>query len=191
MRREHPCLAEVAGSAYDALSEVVLPDAINHDAGRQRIVFRSDPFSEVPSPPARLCLRRRLGETRLRPGGHGQHAGAHNGSLGARIAPMEEVRRQRIATLFGDGSRGWIQLRPTGVQLLDTRLDLLEFSEILCRHPREDVGALDLIVERFDLSGVEALPGVPLLLGCFPCRPVVRRVRVKFGLEEKFPVGLL
>ena len=38
MRRRRPQLAEVAGRAHEALSEVFLPDAVDHHAGGEGVL---------------------------------------------------------------------------------------------------------------------------------------------------------
>ena len=39
-------LAEVVGAGHDAAAEVVLPEAIDHHARRQRVVLRRDPVGQ-------------------------------------------------------------------------------------------------------------------------------------------------
>ena len=43
MRRRRALIAEVARRADDAAAEVVLPEAVDHHAGRQRVLGRGDP----------------------------------------------------------------------------------------------------------------------------------------------------
>src|SRR5438067_2094209 len=45
--------AEVARRANDPLAEVVLPDAVDHDARRQRIIGRADPAGQFQPAAAR------------------------------------------------------------------------------------------------------------------------------------------
>ena len=46
MRGRIALAAEIVGRADDALAEVALPDAVDHDAGEQRIVGRGQPQGE-------------------------------------------------------------------------------------------------------------------------------------------------
>ena len=47
VRRPLAALAEVVGRANQALAEVVLPDPIDHDAGRQRVVGTRQPVGQL------------------------------------------------------------------------------------------------------------------------------------------------
>ena len=49
MRRPFPARAEVVGSADQALAEVVLPDPVDHDAGRQRMIGTRQPVGQLPT----------------------------------------------------------------------------------------------------------------------------------------------
>ena len=75
--------AEVARRADDAFAEMVLPDAVDHDAGRQRVVRPRQPFGQLQAAAARrdrLLVRRRpgfpgSGAARDRPGGRSGRGG--------------------------------------------------------------------------------------------------------------------
>ena len=54
MRRAHAVVAEIAGGADDAAAEMMLPDAVDHDAGGHRIVLRRDPVGEHRAPAGRF-----------------------------------------------------------------------------------------------------------------------------------------
>ena len=52
MRRRLAELAEIAGVRDDPLAEVVLPDAVDHHAGRQRILGPRQPLGQLQPPAA-------------------------------------------------------------------------------------------------------------------------------------------
>ena len=47
MRRHAAAMAEIAGRRHQALPEVILPDAVDHHARGQRIVFAGDPVRQA------------------------------------------------------------------------------------------------------------------------------------------------
>ena len=50
-----PCKPKLLDERHDAAAEVVLPDAIDHDAGSQRIVWGGDPVGQDAASAACLC----------------------------------------------------------------------------------------------------------------------------------------
>ena len=48
MRRPVAALAEIVGGADQSLAEVMLPDPIDHDAGRQRMIGACQPVGQLP-----------------------------------------------------------------------------------------------------------------------------------------------
>ena len=65
MGGRHSSLAEIAGRAHDALAEMMLPDAVHHDARGERVVGRGDPIGKAAPAIARFGVRRRLREWSL------------------------------------------------------------------------------------------------------------------------------
>ena len=47
VRRRPPLLAEVIGSTHQSLSEMVLPDAVDHHACRQRVLRTAQPLGQL------------------------------------------------------------------------------------------------------------------------------------------------
>ena len=59
MRRRLAADAEVVGRLHQPAAEVILPDAIDHHAGRQRIVGAREPLGQF-QPAAPFCIRRKV-----------------------------------------------------------------------------------------------------------------------------------
>ena len=49
--------AEIARGSDQSLAEMVLPDAVDGDAGGQRVFRPGDPFSQLPAPVDRIEIR--------------------------------------------------------------------------------------------------------------------------------------
>src|SRR5262245_53235912 len=69
MGRALTARAEIFGRRYQPLSEILLPDAIDDDAGSQRVVFVHNPFRQ--SEP----VRRRVFRERVQRGGNARTDG--------------------------------------------------------------------------------------------------------------------
>src|SRR5262245_9459090 len=83
MRRRFASRAEIFGGRYQPLAEILLPDAVNNDAGSQRIVPVHDPFSQAEP------IRRRVFRERMQRGGNAR-ADRVAGALP--IAAFEDAR---------------------------------------------------------------------------------------------------
>ena len=104
---------------------------------------------------------------------------------------MQEIRRQRVATVFRNRPRGWVVLRTCPIQVLDFELGRLVFVKFLLRHSCQNVIGIDLVVQGLNLPRVQALRRRAFLPRGFPCLSVVGRQRIQLGLEEHLAVRLL
>ena len=94
--------AEVVGRAHQALAEVPLPDAVDDDAGRERVVRRGDPLGQgrapllggnVPRPVGARQLLRQAGRDHV--AGQVQFAALEQADLQRRRAVRQHARRDQ------------------------------------------------------------------------------------------------
>src|SRR6266851_1069380 len=102
MRGSGTEMAEVVGCGDDALAEVALPDAVDENAGRQRMIRARQPLCPRGAPVA----ARRPGsccdlDGAVRLGQYGKVAGRHFGPGRQMVAPSQQVRRRRLVQLPG------------------------------------------------------------------------------------------
>src|SRR6516162_5125603 len=96
MRRRIPHLAEIVESRNDAASEVMMPDAVDNHAGRQRVFPRGKPFRQSSPASGGLSIRRRNLRGRISVGRHGYEARLHLRSMAVRIATDKEKGRRNL-----------------------------------------------------------------------------------------------
>src|SRR5436309_7835157 len=88
MAGEGALLAEVAWRADEALAEMILPQTIDHDPGRQRVGGVSDPLRQGQAP--LLVVGRRVAQRKPRRD-NAQHAGFDDLAFLHRVASVETV----------------------------------------------------------------------------------------------------
>ncbi len=88
MARQRPLRAEIAERADDSLAVHDLPEAVDEDAGRQRVVARNDPMGQVePRRPAALHVQRPQ---------KGRHARRHDvAGVVLPVAAVQQTHRAR------------------------------------------------------------------------------------------------
>jgi hypothetical protein len=96
MTRFLAAIAEVVAGRHQASAEVMLPDAVDHDASRQRIVRRGDPAGQLQSP----ALRGRQGWL-LRTGHDAREVTGDCHSEGEAVAAPVNAQVDGLALLWG------------------------------------------------------------------------------------------
>ena len=124
-------------------AEMMHPDAVRHHAGRERILFRSNPFRQRQPPSAGNALVLRRGGNELLPAGQGGDiAGRHGVAFIAVVGVGQEICRGRLVRLGGN---------PTAAQLAEI------FAVALAR--------LDLVAQAVGSKTVVSIAGCPMARG--------------------------
>src|SRR5437667_10373970 len=103
MRGALAVLAEIARSAHDPRTEVMLPDAVHHRARGQRVIRARDPFCEAQAPAARRELPVAIGFEHCRlegPRNSARETGP-NGLAALIIVPANQEARRSDARARG------------------------------------------------------------------------------------------
>src|SRR6185295_13264362 len=80
----------------DAATEMMMPDAIDDHARRERIVGRAQPFGQRPSATGSMAVSGRRLHGRIAVGRHGDESGLHERSAALEIAPNQEIGWRRL-----------------------------------------------------------------------------------------------
>ena len=100
-------LPEVVERRDDAAPHVVVPDAVDDDTRRQRVVARAEPFGEREPPARRLAVRTWNFGWRIPVGQDRRERRLHQRTLAVWIAADEEIRRRRLVSTRTSNSRAW------------------------------------------------------------------------------------
>ena len=191
MRRLLAHLAEAARRADDAFAEMVLPDAVDHDARGQRILWRDQPVRESAPAVRRLCVGRRRRERVVAPGGDREDARRHLRSLGVDAAAMQEERWSRVPSGVPDRHCRRERLGFLLFQRRDLLVECRVPGLLLGRHHRHEILLGDLRPQRIVLQRLLDLRRVQLLtLGALRRRRLVGDLQV-LGEQRDFLVDEL
>ena len=126
MRRPAAQAAEVAGRGNQTAAEMILPDAIHHHAGGERIILGSDPLGQ--RAPAACGDTAILGQNRGwrtsirdRIRNHFDESRLHLRTARGVVAALQKVALRRMVRLAGDGSVRSVDIRVISLDALAGR----------------------------------------------------------------------